>query len=296
MKLLLLGPEGQVGWELQRSLAPLGEVLVASRGTGGDLADLAALRATVRRLRPDAIINAAAYTAVDAAEAAREVAGRINAEAPGALGEEAASLGELLIHYSTDYVFDGSGARPWQETDRTAPLNAYGATKCEGEERIRASGCRHLILRTSWVYASRGKNFVRTMLRLGAERESLSVVDDQTGAPTGADLIADVTAQLLPAALARPATLGTYHLAAAGETSWCGFARHIFAVAREAGFPLRMAPEGLRPCATADYPTPARRPLNSRLCTDRLEATFGLAMPAWQSGVTRAVRELTPSA
>lgn len=296
MKLLLLGPQGQVGWELQRSLAPLGQVVAADRqrpsASTGDLTQLDALRATVRALRPDVIVNAAAHTAVDAAEKEPDLARLINALAPGALAEEAANLGALLVHYSTDYVFDGSGSQPWSETDATGPLSVYGRTKLEGEEAIRQSGCPHLIFRTCWVYAARGKNFLRTMLRLAAERDSLSVVSDQIGAPTGAELIADVTAHAIRVARRDPQVSGTWHLAAAGETSWHGYARHAIEAARALGAPVRVAPDAIRPCTTSDYPTPARRPANSRLATAKLTHTFGLHLPDWRQGVDRAIREL----
>ncbi len=296
MKLLLLGPEGQVGWELQRSLAPLGQVIVGDRQRptpgAGDLEKPDALRAAVRVLRPDVIVNAAAYTAVDAAEKDQDRARLINATAPGVLAEEAASLSALLVHYSTDYVFDGSGTAAWQEDDPTGPLSVYGRTKLEGEELIRQSGCRHLIFRTCWVYASRGKNFLRTMLRLASERDALSVVGDQVGAPTGADLIADVTAHAISMASRSPAISGTWHLAAAGCTSWHGYATHVIATARALGHPVRVAKDAIRACTTSDFPTPARRPANSGLDTTKLCETFTLAMPDWKVGVDRAIREL----
>ena len=295
MKLLLLGPNGQVGWELRRSLAPLGQVLAVDRNSGssmGDLEQIDALRELVERERPMVIINAAAYTAVDRAEQDAARAHRVNAVAPGTLAEVAAATGAWLVHFSTDYVFDGAGTAPWREEDPTAPLNVYGQTKLEGEELIRRSGCRHLILRTSWVYASRGANFLRTMLRLAAERDRLSVVDDQHGAPTGAELIADVTAHALRAAMESPALGGLYHLAAAGTTSWYQYARLAIGLARQAGHPVRLADAAIAPCRTEDFPTPARRPHNSRLATEKLHATFGLELPDWQDGVARAVREL----
>ena len=294
MKILLLGSNGQVGWELQRSLAPLGEVLALGRaGDGelsGDLSRPADLVATVRRLKPDVIVNAAAYTAVDKAESEPELARTINAEAVACLGGEAAALDAWLVHYSTDYVFDGSGDRPWREDDATGPMSVYGSTKLAGEEAIRASGCRHLLLRTSWVYAARGGNFARTMLRLAAERERLTVIDDQVGAPTGAELIADVSAHVLRSALREPGLSGTYHLAAAGETSWHGYARFVIDEAHALGLALKVT--DIAPIPTSDYPTPARRPLNSRLDTSRLRERFGLVLPDWRSGVRRMLREV----
>ena len=296
MRILLLGRNGQVGWELQRSLAPLGE-LVALDATGadglcGDLARPAELAATVRALAPGLIVNAAAYTAVDRAEAEPEQARAVNAAGPAVLAQEAAALGAWLVHYGTDYVFDGSGNRPWAEDDPTGPLNVYGRTKLEGEQAIRTSGCAHLILRTSWVHAARGANFARTMLRLAGEREQLQVVADQYGAPTGADLIADVTAHAIRAAMARPALSGTYHLAAGGETNWHGYARHVVAFAQARGHPMRVHPDTIVPVSSADFPSAAQRPHNSRLDTRKLRQAFALQLPAWQFGVERMLQEV----
>ncbi len=299
MRVLLLGSNGQVGWELQRALAPLGRIVALDRadedGLCGDLARPGSLAATVRNLRPDAIVNAAAYTAVDRAESEPELATLVNATAVGVLANEAAALGAWLVHYGTDYVFDGSGDQPRDEQAPTAPLNAYGRSKLEGEALIRASGCRHLVLRTSWVYAARGANFLRTMLQLATERERLTVIDDQIGAPTGAELIADVTAHALRAALARPALGGLYHLAAQGETSWHGYARFVIEAARSRGHPVRVSAHAIEPIPTSAYPTPAARPLNSRLATGRLRSAFGLTLPPWQRGVERALAELLAS-
>ena len=293
MKILLLGKDGQVGWELQRALAPLGELVALGRqgrdGLSGDLSDPAALRTTVAAVAPDVIVNAAAHTAVDKAESEPELAQRINAEAPGVLAQAAASRGAVLVHYSTDYVFDGSGHTPWLEGDATGPLSVYGRSKLDGEEAIRASGCAHLIFRTSWVYAARGGNFARTMLRLAAERERLTVIADQIGAPTGAELIADVSAHALRSLCARPELSGTYHLAAAGETSWHGYASFVIAAARARGVVLKVGE--IAPIPTTDYPTPATRPLNSRLNTSRLCAAFDLRLPDWQQGVARMLDE-----
>ena len=296
MRILLLGKDGQVGWELQRALAPLGEVVAPGRDDTGSLAgDLGrpeALAGTVRTVAPDVIVNAAAYTAVDRAESEPEAAHAINALAPGVLAREAASLGAWLVHYSTDYVFDGSGNDPWAEDSPTGPLNVYGRTKLEGERHIRASGCRHLIFRTSWVYAARGGNFARTMLRLAEERDSLRVIDDQFGAPTGAELIADVTAHALRAARTDVGLAGTYHLAAAGETTWHGYARHVITRARQAGRATRAGPDAILPITTDEFPTPARRPGNSRLDTSRLREAFDLVLPHWTTGVDRMLAEL----
>ncbi len=296
MKILLFGKNGQVGWELQRSLAPLGELTALDRagadGLCGDLSDLDGLATTVRAVQPQVIVNAAAYTAVDKAESEPELAHRINAEAPAVLAREAAACGALLVHYSTDYVFDGSGQRPWQEGDATGPLSVYGRTKLEGEQAIVQSAAAHLILRTSWVYAARGGNFARTMLRLGQERERLTVIDDQWGAPTGAELIADVTAHAIVQTRAQPAKAGTYHLAPAGETSWFGYASHVIAQARQVLPAGRIKATEIAPIPSSDYPTPARRPHNSRLDTRRLQATFGLRLPPWPQGVERMLAEI----
>ena len=290
MKILLFGKNGQVGWELQRSLAPLGELVALasdSQELCGDLADLAGIAQTVRTVAPDVIVNAAAHTAVDRAESEPELARTLNALAPGVLAQEAHRVGAWLVHYSTDYVFDGSGDTPWLETDPTGPLNVYGQTKLEGEAAILTSGCQHLIFRTSWVYAARGGNFAKTMLRLARERDSLAVINDQIGAPTGADLLADVTAHALRAAMQRPELGGLYHLAAAGQTSWYDYARFVIDCARQAGSEIKVTPEAIQPVLTSAFPTAARRPLNSRLDTQELQTTFGLRLPPWQDGITR---------
>jgi dTDP-4-dehydrorhamnose reductase len=294
MRILLFGCNGQVGWELQRSLAPLGELTaLGSAGNErfqGNFTDTDGVVATVRALRPDAVVNAAAYTAVDRAESEPDVALQVNAIAPGAIAAAAAEVGACMVHYSTDYVFDGSGTRPWREDDPTAPLNVYGRGKLEGERRIAAALPRHLILRTSWVYGVRGGNFAKTMLRLARERDSLTVIDDQIGAPTGADLLADITAHGLRALLADPAKAGTYHAAAAGETSWHGYARFVVGQAQQRGEILRASPEQVRAVPSSAFPTPARRPHNSRLDTTRLSEALGLRMPAWQQGVARMLQ------
>lgn len=295
MKLLLLGKDGQVGWELQRALAPLGEVHACGRDEA-DLSDPESLRALVRRHRPDVIVNAAAYTAVDKAESEADLARKVNALAPGVLAEEAAALGAWLVHYSTDYVFDGGKEGAWVETDATHPLSVYGTTKCEGEERIRASGALHLILRTSWVFAPKGGNFARTMLRLAREREELKVVADQFGAPTGAELLADATALALHRIAAGGAGAGlwsgTYHLAAAGVTSWHAYAVHVLEQARAHGAVLKAGPQQVLPIAAGEFPTPARRPANSRLDSSKFCVTFGLVMPDWRVHINRLVAEL----
>jgi len=296
LRILLFGKSGQVGWELQRSLAPLGEIVALDRShrssLTGNLEELDGLARTVRDARPDVIVNAAAYTAVDKAESEPDLARTVNATAPGLLAREAAGIDAWLVHYSTDYVFDGSGTEPWREDDATGPLNVYGRTKLEGEERIRESGCRHLILRTSWVYASRGRNFARTMLRLAMERDSLEVIDDQVGAPTGADLLADVTAHMVSAAQLRPALAGTYHCVAAGETSWHDYACHAIEFARSAGEPVRVSCENIRRMSSAEFQSPAKRPANSRLSTRKLRDAFGLALPDWRPGVNRMLTEI----
>lgn len=296
MKILLFGKNGQVGWELQRSLAPLGQVLALDRHSQdycGDLSKLAGIVAAIADFKPDVIVNAAAYTAVDKAETETELAQLINAAAPAAMAEAACACGAWLVHYSTDYVFDGTGERPWQEDDPTRPASIYGSSKLAGEQAILTSGVRHLIFRTSWVYAARGQNFAKTMLRLARERDRLSVIDDQIGAPTGAELIADVTAHAIRSLACKPDVSGIYHLAAAGQTSWHGYARHVFDLARQHGETLLLAPSQLKAIPTSDYPTPARRPLNSRLNTEKLRTTFGLTLPDWQTGVDRMLTELS---
>lgn len=304
MKLLLLGANGQVGFELLRALAPLGEVIATTRsgalpgGTACERADLdapATLPALLDRVKPQVIVNAAAYTAVDRAEDEPEAAMRANGEAPGVLGRWAAGCGVLVVHYSTDYVFDGTATRPYREDDPTAPLGAYGRSKLAGEQALRASGADHLLLRTAWVYGARGHNFLRTMLRLGRERERLSVVDDQHGAPTSARLIAAVTAAMLARWLDWDASrcraaLGTHHLVAAGQSTWCGFARAIFEQAVAAGV-IPRAPQ-VEAIPTSAFPTRAHRPAWSVLETARFRETFGLHLPDWRDGLAQVVGEL----
>lgn len=295
MKLLLLGGNGQVGRELRRTLPSLGELVVATRdGVGADaVADFDApgsLAALVERFAPDVVVNAAAHTAVDAAETEREAAFRVNAEAPAAIAEACAARDALLLHYSTDYVFDGSGARPYREEDATAPLGVYGQSKLAGEQAIRASGARHAILRTAWVYAAHGGNFLLTMLRLAGERDELRVVADQAGAPTPAKWIAQATAAILRRGIPAP---GTWHLTAGGETSWHGFAEAIVEDAHALGL-LARQPRVVG-IATADYPTPARRPAYSVLDTARLQADFGIVPPPWREGLRATLVELAAS-
>lgn len=290
MRLLLTGANGQVGWALQRALAPLGELLALDRGQL-DLADPDGLRQRVRAIAPNVIVNAAAYTAVDRAESEPEAARAINAIAPGVLAEEASRLDAILVHYSTDYVFDGTKPGPYVETDPTNPLSVYGRTKLDGERAIGASGCRHLTLRTSWVYGARGQNFLLTMLRLARERRSLRVVDDQVGAPTWSREIAQATAALLARPeLARPGADGLYHLTAGGATSWCGFARAIFASPEMAR--LGVTPPSVEAIPSSEYPLPARRPANSRLDCTRLERRAGIRLAAWDAALERCLAEV----
>ncbi len=294
MKILLLGKNGQVGWELQRSLAPLGELIALDRNSTlcGDLTQLNALAETVRSIKPDIIVNAAAHTAVDKAESEVELARSLNALAPAVLATEAKRINAWLIHYSTDYVFDGSGNKPWLETDATGPLNVYGATKLEGEQLIQQSGCKHLIFRTSWVYGARGGNFAKTMLKLAQEHDSLNVINDQIGAPTGADLLADVTAHAIRIARQQSDVSGLYHLVAEGETTWHGYAGFVLGLAQNAGIQLKVKPEAINAVPTSAFPTPAKRPHNSRMNTAKLQNVFDLRLPNWQMGVVRMMSEV----
>ena len=298
MKILLFGANGQVGWELQRSLSPLGEVVALNRHSTelcGDLADLKGISDTVRRVTPDVIVNAGAYTAVDKAESDPETAQIVNAAAPGVLAQAASAVGAWLVHYSTDYVFDGSGSKPWVETDPTGPLNVYGKTKLDGEQRIASRCAKHLIFRTSWVYAARGGNFAKTMLRLAQERETINVINDQFGAPTGADLLADVTAHVISKVMAQAhglsSSAGIYHLAASGETTWFDYAKYIVDQSLRAQAAPEIIVKTISPVATSAFPTAAQRPHNSRLNTAKLQHTFGLQLAPWQQGVTRMLAE-----
>jgi dTDP-4-dehydrorhamnose reductase len=295
MRIVLFGPSGQVGWELMRSLAPLGELTVLhgdatrnTRGLAGDFSDPAAVAASITTLKPDWVVNAAAYTAVDRAESEPDRARCVNARAPGAIAVAAERVGARLVHYSTDYVFDGGGERPYLETDPTAPLGVYGQSKHDGEVAVLGAGAGHIVLRTSWVYGLHGANFLKTMLRLAGTRPTLGVVGDQIGAPTGAELIADVTSHALRGALDG----GLYHLAAAGETTWYDYAALVIGLARERGVRLTLPEEGLRRITTAEYPTPAARPKNSRLDCGKLQRALRVRMPHWTVGVRRVVEDL----
>jgi dTDP-4-dehydrorhamnose reductase len=297
MKILLLGKDGQVGWELQRSLAPLGEVLALDRHSTtycGDISRPEELAQTVLAYKPDFIVNAAAHTAVDRAESESELAKVLNVDAPAALAKAAAQVGAWLVHYSTDYVFDGSGTHARQEGEGTGPLSVYGQTKLDGEKAIVASGCKYLIFRTSWVYAARGGNFAKTMLRLAQEREKLTIINDQYGAPTAADLIADVTAHAVRRVLNTQNISfgGVYHLVASGETTWHGYASHVIEKAKAMKPELGWKVAEIAPVPTSAFPTPAKRPANSRLCTHKLQQAFGLVMPPWQQGVDRMLAEI----
>ena len=286
MRILLLGKNGQVGWSLQRSLGPLGEVIALDRHSpGGDLSNLEALAHTVSTVRPDVIVNAAAYTAVDKAESEPELCHTINADAVAVLARAASSMGALLVHYSTDYVFNGSGDMPWVETDPTGPLNVYGQSKLAGEKAIALSGCAHLIFRTSWVYGLHGGNFAKTMLRLAQEREQLKVINDQCGAPTSAELIAQVTAQAITATQGNLALRGLYHLAATGQTTWHGYAQRLIAQARAQYPNVPWKVQSIEVVPTSAFPTAAQRPHNSRLNTQKLQSAFGLTLLSWEVGV-----------
>lgn len=294
-KILLLGKGGQVGWELQRSLAVLGELVALdfdSTTLCGDFTNLKGLAETVREVRPTVIVNAAAHTAVDKAESEPELAHTINALAPQVLAQEAEKIGALLVHYSTDYVFDGAGDKAWQEQDQTGPLSVYGTSKLAGEQYIQAACQHHLIFRTSWVYAARGGNFAKTMLKLAKERDQLNIINDQIGSPTGAELLADVTAHVIQQHLKNKALSGVYHLVASGETSWFNYAQFVIEYARSKGHAIKVAPEAILAVPTSAFPTPAKRPHNSRLNTQKLQNTFSLSLPHWQVGVQRMLDEI----
>ncbi|MDA5490468.1 dTDP-4-dehydrorhamnose reductase [Yersinia kristensenii] len=296
MIILLFGKTGQVGWELQRSLAPLGKVIavdVHSTEYCGDFSNPEGVVETVRRVKPDVIVNAAAHTAVDKAESEREFAQLLNATSVEAIAKEAALLDAWLIHYSTDYVFSGDGEKARVETDTTAPLNTYGETKLAGEIAVQQHCKKYLIFRTSWVYASKGNNFAKNMLRLAKDHEELAVINDQFGAPTGAELLADCTAHAITTAQCRPDVAGLYHLVASGTTTWFDYANLVFAEAKQAG--LELAINNVKPVKTSAYPTPARRPHNSRLDTSKFQQTFSLVLPNWDVGVKRMLAELFSS-
>lgn len=292
MDILLFGKNGQVGWELQRALAPLGNLIVVDRQSTdycGDFENPAGLAETVRRLKPAVVVNATAYTAVDKAESEQDKARLVNATSLKVLAEIAEEIGAWLIHYSTDYVFDGSGDQPWREDDATAPLNTYGQTKLEGEQAIVSNMTKYLIFRTSWVYAAKGNNFAKTMLKLAKDRESLSVINDQSGAPTGAELIADSTAHAIRVALNDQAVAGIYHLVASGETTWHAYATKVIEFARAQGVELQV--QTINAVPTSAFPTPAKRPANSRLNTEKFQQAFGLNLPDWTVGVERMLLE-----
>lgn len=300
MKILLLGKDGQVGWELQRAVQPLGKVLALNRQTNhaglcGDVADFARINATIHAVKPDIIINATAYTAVDKAESDIQQNKLINHLAVNNLAEQCRQIDALLVHYSTDYVFNGTGEMPWQETDTTAPINAYGQAKRDGEIALENSGIKFLNFRTAWVYASRGKNFIKTMLTLAKSKEQLTIIDDQVGTPTSASLIADVTAQalryyLLASDQDKMQLLGHYHLVANGVTTWYQYAQFVFDLAKKQGEIFTV--KEVLPTTTDNYPTPAKRPLNSRLNNQKIQTSFQLHLPNWQQGVEQAVIEL----
>lgn len=293
MNILLFGKTGQVGWELQRALAPLGNLIsldVHSKEYCGDFSNPEGIAETVQTIKPNVIVNAAAYTAVDKAESEQEVAQLLNAISLDAIGKEAAKIDAWVIHYSTDYVFPGNGETAWQETDLTAPLNVYGQTKLAGEIALQKHCIKHLIFRTSWVYASKGNNFAKTMLKLAKERTEISIINDQFGAPTGAELLADCTAHAIRVALRKPEVAGLYHLVASGTTTWYDYAALIFEEARHAG--IELALKKLNAVPTSAYPTPARRPNNSRLNTEKFQKNFGLVLPQWEIGVKRMLNEL----
>ena len=293
MNILLFGKTGQVGWELQRALAPLGNVIaldVHSTDYCGDFSNPLGVADTVRRIRPDVIVNAAAHTAVDKAESEVEFARLLNMNSVEAIARAAAEIGAWVVHYSTDYVFPGTGETPWRETDATAPLNVYGETKLAGEKALQTHCANHLIFRTSWVYAGKGNNFAKTMLKLAKERAELSVINDQFGAPTGAELLADCTAHAIRVAMNKPDVAGLYHLVAGGTTTWHDYAALVFDEARKAGIELALTQ--LNAVPTSAYPTPARRPTNSRLNTDKFQNNFDLVLPQWDVGVKRMLNEL----
>jgi len=294
VKILLTGKHGQVGFELQRALAPLGEI-VAVDHQECDLADPAAIRRLVAEVAPHIIVNPAAYTAVDKAESEPELAQAINATAPGILGQEAKKLGALVVHYSTDYVFDGTKRGAYTEDDAPNPQSVYGKTKLAGEQALQASGADHLIFRTSWVFGAHGGNFAKTMLRLAAERDALKIVADQYGAPTSAALLADVTAQAIGRYQREGRAsfpFGLYHLVAGGLTTWHAYAQAVVRAAEAAGKPLKVKAADIAPIATTDYPLPAPRPANSHLDTRRLQAAFGLRLPDWQSGLEHVLQQI----
>lgn len=293
MKILLLGKNGQLGWELQRALAPLGEVIALDRHSTdhcGDLTNLVGIAETIQQLAPTVIVNAAAYTAVDKAESEQDLAKRLNSTAMSVIAESAEKVGALLVHYSTDYVFNGTGDTPWYESDETGALNVYGQTKCEGEQEIVRHCRRYLIFRTSWVYAAKGNNFAKVILKLASEREALSVINDQFGAPTGAELIADCTAHAVCKALNDDNLFGIYHLVASGTTTWFDYAQFVLAQGKDGGLQLKV--KEIVPVPTEAFPTAAVRPKNSRLNNTKFQRAFGLVLPDWRPGVARMLSEI----
>lgn len=292
-RILITGSNGQVGFELRRALAPLGDVIALTR-RDVDLTDPASLVAALDRHQPDLIVNPAAYTAVDKAESEPEQARAVNAVAPGVMAQWGAARHVPLVHYSTDYVFEGTGATPYREDAPVSPQSIYGATKCEGENLVRQACVQHLILRTSWVVGAHGGNFLKTILRLARDRDQLRIVADQTGAPTAAALIADVTAHLIARYFAdrEHFAFGTYHLAASGETNWCEYARHVVALAEARGLDLKLRSTDIEPIATHEYPLPAKRPVNSRLDCSKLTSTFGISLSDWRDGVDYVFEQL----
>lgn len=294
MKILLLGKNGQVGWELQRSLAPLGEVISLDRNGlnqwCGDLSKPDQIYQTIVDIAPNVVVNASAYTAVDLAETEQDMANLINHVAVGKIAKACAQIKALLVHYSTDYVFDGEGTSKFNETDALKPLNVYGQTKALGEQSIQNAQCNYLIFRTSWVFAQKGKNFLITMLALSQQREELSIIDDQIGAPTSAELIADVSAHAIVQTLRDQTKIGIYHLVASGETSWFKYANYIFEQAKNLG--VNLAIQQVNPIPTAAYPTPAKRPHNSRLNNQKIQHAFQIYLPDWKAHVQRTVIEV----
>ncbi|WP_340609346.1 dTDP-4-dehydrorhamnose reductase [Xenorhabdus bharatensis] len=293
MHILLFGKNGQVGWELQRALAPLGKVTaldVKSSDYCGDFSNPEGIANTIRILKPDVIVNAAAHTAVDKAESERELAELLNSHSVEAIAKEAQKLSAWLIHYSTDYVFNGGGEKPWDENDTPSPLNVYGETKLAGEIAVQSHCKKHLIFRTSWVYAARGANFAKTILKLGKERDTLSIINDQFGAPTGAELLADCTAHAIRTTQQKPELAGLYHLIASGETTWFEYAQYVFERAKQTRFEFVV--KEIKPVLTSAFPTPAKRPYNSRLNTDKFQRSFDLILPDWKVGVDRMLAEI----
>lgn len=294
MKILLLGKNGQVGWELQRSLAPLGEVISLDRNGlnqwCGDLSKPDQIYQTIVDIAPNVVVNASAYTAVDLAETEQDMANLINHVAVGKIAEACAQIKALLVHYSSDYVFDGEGISKFNETDTLKPLNVYGQTKALGEQAIQNAQCNYLIFRTSWVFAQKGKNFLKTMLALSQQREELSIIDDQVGAPTSAELIADVSAHAIVQTLRDQTKIGIYHLVASGETSWFEYANYIFEQAKNLG--VNLAIQQVNPIPTVAYPTPAKRPHNSRLNNQKIQHAFQIYLPDWKVHVQRTVIEV----